>query len=397
MGKSTPDAPDYRGAAEETAASSARVTNQQTWANRPNVTTPWGSFAWDASSATDPSTGQPITQWNQNVSLTPESQSALDSQMRIQEGRSGLAEGLLGRANDEFGQPMDWSNLPDYGGVPTARSYETDVSMPDAIRNYTRQSPQDFENLDTSNLQGVDPSQRYVEGAGDAVYGQFSRRMEPRFEQDRSGLESRMYNQGLRPGDEAYDREMQRLGQDQGDARLNAMDQATLRSGEEASRMHGMDLATRGQQFGERGTAADFGMQASSQRFDQGLSANQQALGVAGMGYGMDESNVNRRMAAGGQEFGQEMQASNLATTLRQQALAEEMQRRGFSLNEINAILHGQQVSMPGQPSFMGANRSETTDYSGAASNQFQADMDRFSAKQAQTQMLIDAVGTFPV
>jgi SOS response regulatory protein OraA/RecX len=37
------------------------------------------------------------------------------------------------------------------------------------------------------------------------------------------------------------------------------------------------------------------------------------------------------------------MSSANYQNQLRQQQIAEDMQRRGYSLNEINAILTGQQ------------------------------------------------------
>src|SRR5690349_17495315 len=73
IGKSA-RAPDYKAAAEATGESSKDVTNMQTWANRPDQNTPWGSTSWEASSAIDPSTGKPMTQWTQNTTLTPEAQ-----------------------------------------------------------------------------------------------------------------------------------------------------------------------------------------------------------------------------------------------------------------------------------------------------------------------------------
>ena len=79
MSKQAPKPPDYEAAAQAQADSSAEVTNMQTWANRPNQTTPFGSTTWNPSATTDPATGQAVTQWNQNTTLTPQTQAALDS------------------------------------------------------------------------------------------------------------------------------------------------------------------------------------------------------------------------------------------------------------------------------------------------------------------------------
>jgi len=65
------------------------------------------------------------------------------------------------------------------------------------------------------------------------------------------------------------------------------------------------------------------------------------------------------------------------------------MQKRGFSLNEINALLSGQQVGLPSMPSFESAGKAAGVDYSGAAASQGQFDMDTFSAEQAGLQGLM--------
>jgi hypothetical protein len=113
MSKSTPKAPDYTAAAQATAESSRDVTEQQTWANRPTINTPFGQQSWDVTPTWDPSTEQYLNSWTQNTNLTPEAQQALDSQLALTQGRSNLAEGLLGRVQEEYGAPMDWSQFQD--------------------------------------------------------------------------------------------------------------------------------------------------------------------------------------------------------------------------------------------------------------------------------------------
>ena len=97
MGKKSapPPAPDYTAAAEKTAQSSQEAQTRADWANRPTQNTPWGQSSWQASAGVDPATGQPITNWTQNITLDPSQQQALDSQMAIQQGRSDIAQGML--------------------------------------------------------------------------------------------------------------------------------------------------------------------------------------------------------------------------------------------------------------------------------------------------------------
>ncbi len=487
MSKSAPKAPDYAGAAQAQADSSREVTEQQTWANRPTINTPFGSQSWNVTPQWDQATGQYLNTWEQNTTLTPEAQQALDSQMQLQQGRSDLAAGLLGRVQEEYGEPMDWSqftelaqapqagqygqglpgfgdtpevpsyggNLPGRGNIPQGADYNAIISgLPGRGQGPGQEqyNPEEIQrSLDTSGLQGVDPSQRYYSDAGNAIYNQFADRAEPQFGRDTEALRTQLYNQGLREGDEAYNREIERLRQSQGDARQQASYQATIGAGQEAARMHGMDLGTRGQQFGEQATGGAFANQAAQQalnqqlgiggqRFGQGLqSANladsqraaalgermgaagqqfqegaanaqmsdaqraaalQEQLGIGGQQFqqqmaasGLQDQRRQQagqeQLAFGQQGFNEQMQSSNYQNQLRQQQIAEQMQQRGFSLNEIQALLSGQQVGMPSMPSFSNAQRSEGVQALNAAQMQGQASLDAYNAQNQQMQGLM--------
>lgn len=354
MSKQTPVIPDYTGAAEATAASSRDVNEQQTWANRPTLNTPFGQQTWEVKPTWDPTTETYLNSWTQNTNLTPEAQHALDSQMDIQQGRSDLASGLLNRVQDEYGQPMDWSQFDDRAQAPGAHDY-----TPEEIQRQ----------LDTSGLQNVDGSTDYNKAAGDAIFNQFKDRNEPQFTKDTAALRTQLYNQGLQEGDEAYDDEMKKLGQRQDDARQNASYQATIGAGAEAQRMQGMDLGLRGQQFSEAS--------------GKGAFANSAA-----------DAALRQKTNAGAQSYGENLSSANFQNQNRQQEIAEEMQRRGFSLNEIQALLSGQQVNMPNMPSFNTANQSAGTNYTGAVNNQYQAEMDKFNAQQQTLNSAMSGAGS---
>jgi hypothetical protein len=87
------------------------------------------------------------------------------------------------------------------------------------------------------------------------------------------------------------------------------------------------------------------------------------------------------------QDFQQQKGSADYSNQLRQNAMKEEMQQRGMSLNEINAIMSGQQVQTPGFEGFNQAGKSKGVDYSGAL--QSGSDFD-----QAQGQMLMSGIGS---
>lgn len=308
MGKSAPEAPDYTAAAEKQGESSREVTEQQTWANRPDQITPFGTQSWANTPTKDPATGQTLNRWTQTTTLDPRSQNALDDQLQLQEQRSNLAEGMYGRVADEYSQAPDYSNYESLGSTPQAMSFGG--------------------------------GEKYSQDAEDALYGRFESRNEPQFQRAQDAKRTQLYNMGLKEGDEAYDNAMGDLSTQQQDARQQAQYQATIGAGSEAQRMQGMDISA----------------------------------GQAG--------------------YGQQMQSANYQNTLRQQQIAEDMQRRGYSLNEINAILTGQQVGMPNMPSFNTASKSDAVQYSQAAQAQGQAALDAFNAQSQATQGMMSGVGS---
>lgn len=87
-------------------------------------------------------------------------------------------------------------------------------------------------------------------------------------------------------------------------------------------------------------------------------------------------------------QLGMETTAANYANNLRQMQIAEMLQERQTPLNELNALLTGQQVNAPQMPGFQAAGRAETTQYADAAAKQGQYEMDIFNAEQASKDAL---------
>lgn len=309
-GKNAPDPPDYKAAATEQAAASKELTNMQTWANRPEVKTPFGSQTWDTTAKIDPATGQQVTSWTQNINLTPEMQSALKAQQRITDGRSNAAETLLEQATSSFQSPMDWNSLPQ------AFSFGNNADK-----------------MQTS----MGSSSDYRDKAQEAVW----QRMQPALQQRRNSTETQLSNMGLTRGSEAWNNEARRLDEGEDTARLSAIE-----SGRQESNLQ----------------------------------------------YGQDLQSANFGNTALQQQQGQNLQFGNYQAQQRQQQIAEQMSRRGMSLNELNALLTGQQVNMPQMPSFNTASKAETPQILQAAQMGYQGQLDQFNANQAGTMGLISGL-----
>jgi hypothetical protein len=202
----------------------------------------------------------------------------------------------------------------------------------------------------------------------------------------------------LKEGDEAYDQAMQELRQSQDDAYQQAGYQATIGAGQEAQRMYGMDSGTRQQQFGERQAQGEFGNTAANTAFGQRLAGGAQGFTedvTAGQRQDSQRAAAGQeQLAFGQQQFQQGQAASGMNNQVRQQQISEALQRRGFSLNEINAILSGQQVAMPNMPGFNQANAAQPVQSLAAAQLTGQANLDAFNARQGGIQGLLGGIGS---
>lgn len=271
MGKSSPDpppAPDYVGAAEASGESAKEVAAAQTFANRPDQTTPWGSTSWTPYKTIDPGTGASVTAWSQDMTLDPQIQSALEAEIGQQQYRSELAQSLLGRLDEAY---QEYPSFDEFGNIGDMRT-----------------------------------------SAEDAMYSSLVSRLDPQWDQDQQALDIQLRNQGLQPGTEAYDNAMESFMR----SRTDAYNQASFNS-----------------------------------------------------------------IAAGRDE-------TQLSALLRQQEISEYLLERGVPLNEINALMTGQQVAQPSMPGFTAASRAAPTDYLGATSGQYQSALDAFNIGQAGQQGL---------
>lgn len=355
MGKSSPETPDYAGAAQATAEGSRDVTNQQTYANRPDQYNPWGSTTWDAQAVRDPSTGKMVDKWTQTQNLNEDAQGALDSQLNVQRGRSELGEGMIGSANNELGTAMDWDKYGDFQEGP--QSQEVDMNGLPSRTNSVGTSQYD---------KGHD---QYRQEAEDANFARSSKRLDSRFGQGQNDIEVKLAGQGLAPGDEAYDRAMSNFNDSKNDAYSSAQNDAILMGGQEASRNFGMDLSAGGQRYAEELGAGNFRNNAR------------------GQAYGEQASNFDRN-------YNNSTMEQNNANSLRTGRINEEQARRQSSLNEMNAVLSGQQVQTNQMAPVSQAGRSQGVDYSGAMRDTYNADLNRSNASNMGMQGLMGGLGS---
>jgi hypothetical protein len=149
------------------------------------------------------------------------------------------------------------------------------------------------------------------------------------FAQREDQTNSDLIARGLRPGTEAYAREMQRIDQ----ARNDARSQAEIAGGDAAAQAHSMDLANRQQGQGEA-------LSNAALSYTQGMGIRGQAVGEQAQQFsqGGQASELAQR---------QQQQQYQQQSDLRRQKIAEILAQRQTPLNEIAALMSGSQVSNP--------------------------------------------------
>lgn len=118
------------------------------------------------------------------------------------------------------------------------------------------------------------------------------------------------------------------------------------------------------------------------QNYSEALGASNYANALRGTQLGEQFTLLDREFQQGNIE-------TDRYNEIRMNMINEELTRRGTSLNEMNAVISGQQVN----PAVMGpvnlAGRPQTTDYLGAADSQYQGDINSFNAQQGGLQGLL--------
>lgn len=191
---SAPPPPDYRAAAQETAAGNLDAARTATAANRVNQYTPYGNLEYKINPESQWDIyGNPT--WSAVQTLAPEQQKLLDIQNQTSLGLGNLAGKGLGYVENMLQKPFDTSQIAQIGINP-----------------------------------------------GETMQESIMRRLQPQIAQGREALQAQLANQGVVPGTEAYNRAMTQQNQRENDLMTSAVVQGT-----------NTGLAANQQQFGQLG------------------------------------------------------------------------------------------------------------------------------------------------
>jgi hypothetical protein len=247
---SAPAAPDYRGAAVETAAGNLEAARQATAANRVNQVTPYGNLSYAVTGA-DPY-GNPT--WTATQTLSPAQQQLLDYQNQASLGLGQLANKGLGYVENMLQTPFDTSKLPSTG---------------------------------------FNPSQTYQDA--------YMQRLAPQLQMGREQLAQDLANKGIDIGSKAYENAMRMQAQRENDLLLGATTQG-FGVGQQARQTALQEQAYLRNEPLNTLSAVRTGAQVQGPQFvnsaQQATTAGPDILGAAQMGYNAQMGDFNARNAA---------------------------------------------------------------------------------------------------
>lgn len=200
---STPSAPDPAYVSGQQTQSNVNTAVANSYLNRVNQYGPQGSKTY-SQSGTQNVGGVDVPLWNEYTTLSPEQQKIYDSQTQLTQGTSDLANRYVGRIGEATAQPFN------YEGLPAAPEYN------DAYRTQQRD--------------------------------QIIQRNQPQMDRDAEALRTRLANQGVTLGTDAWRAAQDDYSRAQNDFRLGA----DIQSGTAAAQQYGLEASTRDRAIQER-------------------------------------------------------------------------------------------------------------------------------------------------
>lgn len=136
----------------------------------------------------------------------------------------------------------------------------------------------------------------------------------------------------------------------------------------------------------------------ASQGLVPGDEAYDRAMGNLDRGQNDAYSTAQQDSVAAGraesaQSYQQQLGTAEYDSNVRNSQVSEELQKRGWSINEINALISGNEVGMPNLPEFSSSGRAETANILGATEKQYQGKLDRYNSGQAGLSGMFSGLG----
>lgn len=375
-GKSSPPpAPNPVDTARASTSTNVATSIANAMLNNTNQNTPEGSLRYDQSGNYnwhDPYTNLDVSipTFTATQTRSPQAQAIEDQNQAAKMNLAGMANVQSSRLSKLLGNEMDLSQAPGAGdpnqitGIQKAATTFGDVGSQqrtfgdagDITRTY---GPQDNFSADRQRVE-------------DSLMS----RMNPQLARERSNIETRLADQGIKYGSQAYASAMDDYNRQATDTRFGAIGAA----GQEQQRMMdmaanraGFENAAQQQAYTQAQGRGTFANQAQSTDFQQAAARGEfQNAGLA-------------------QQVAQGQAGFNAQNMTRNQWMNEQYAQRNQPINEISSLLSGSQIN---NPNFVNTpnNQIPTTDVAGLINTRFSQDMDIYKQESTNQNALMGGI-----
>lgn len=342
-----PSTPDIAGAAAQQGQDSLLAAQQQALLNNPNIVNPFGSSQW--SGPTDGSGRPTVTQ-----TLSPAEQAKLDKTQQLQLSTLGILGDNQGMIKDAlssgFGTGSKAYEGYDPKYAPTGTT-QTGLKVPGVVQTSLNLPGSVQTGLNFDGAPGMPQADaRVLQQVEDAMYGQNTQYLDPQYKQSESDIRSRLANQGIVPGTEAYDREMLNFNNTKQKAYSDARNSSIVGGQDAMQKLFNEAMASRQQGTGEIAKAGEFANTAQNQLAQQATvqgqfnnTAQQQQANNELLKFNANNSGVAQQAQIASNETG-------LANSGQNQNFNQNVTSATTPLNMYNSLLTSSQVNNPQYP-----------------------------------------------
>jgi hypothetical protein len=375
-GKSSPPpAPNPVDTARASTSTNVATSIANAMLNNTNQNTPEGQLRYDQTDTYqwhDPYTNLDVSipRFTATQIRSPQAQAIEDQNQAAKMNLAGMANVQSSRLAGHLAEDFDPSGGPAAGdpnmitGIDQAATTFGDVGSQqrtfgdagDITRSY---GPQDNFSADRQRVE-------------DSLMA----RMNPQLAKERSNIETRLADQGIRYGSQAYASAMDDYNRQATDTRFGAIGaagQEQQRMMDMAAQRAGFENAAQQQEYTQQQGRGAFANQAQSTDFQQAAARGEFA-----------NAGLAQQVAQGQAGFN----AQNMA---RNQWMNEQYAARNQPINEISSLLSGSQIN---NPNFVNTpnNQIPTTDVAGLINTRFSQDMDIYKQESANQNALMGGI-----
>jgi hypothetical protein len=344
--------------------------------NQVNQVTPQGSLTYNQTGNyawTDPTSGQVYNIPSFTATQTPSAQ-----QQAIQGQQEAAAYNLAGMANAQSGRVSNILSTPfdPNAGGPARGDPNTILNAQRAKTSFDPGGQIQTQFGDAGPITRTYGPEDNFSADRQRVEESLMARMNPQLERERSNIEQRLADQGIRYGSQAYTSAMDDYNRQATDARFAAVGQA----GAEQQRMNQM-----------AGSLAAFQNAAQGQEYQQQLGRGTFANAGQGQQFTQNAAQAGFNNAGLAQQLAQAQSGFNASNAARNAYLQEQYAGRNQPLNEISALMSGSQVSQPNWINTPGS-QIATTDIGGLINQNFNQQMGNYQAQNQNWQQTMGGI-----